>query len=125
MPLEPACNLLGVTLPSMNAEDCDTRLTCVGVIGTEMLCCNEGGVYELVRLPVPSRGRPPLPLSDSLSKLDFTNSLAIFRTNTALSVSASRRIASKRGCSLISESSLGSHMLRTIRRRLSRPTAFL
>ena len=45
LPLEDAaCNRLGVMLPSMKAEDCDTRLTCVGVIGTEMLCCSEGGV---------------------------------------------------------------------------------
>lgn len=42
---------LGVTLPSMNADDCDTRLTCVGVIGIETLWFREGGVYELVLRP--------------------------------------------------------------------------
>jgi hypothetical protein len=56
--------LLGVTLPSMNAEDAKDRLACVGVIGVDALWCRDGGVYELVRLAIwPGRGRPPLPLS--------------------------------------------------------------
>lgn len=43
---EGATPRLGVTLPSINAEDCDTRLTCVGVIGVggiETLCWRDGG----------------------------------------------------------------------------------
>jgi len=49
-PFEAACTRLGVTLPSMKADDCDIRLI-VGVIGIETLWFNDGGVYELVRLP--------------------------------------------------------------------------
>jgi hypothetical protein len=35
---------LGVILPSTKAEDVDTRLTCVGVSGADILWCNPGGV---------------------------------------------------------------------------------
>ena len=35
---------LGVTLPSMKAEDKEGRLECVGVIGAEPLLFSEGGV---------------------------------------------------------------------------------
>ena len=37
LPFEGAAIRLGVTLPSMKAEDADARFTCVGVIGTDML----------------------------------------------------------------------------------------
>jgi hypothetical protein len=51
LPFGAACSRLGVTLPSMKADDCDTRLILVGVIGIETLWFRDGGVYELVRLP--------------------------------------------------------------------------
>jgi hypothetical protein len=87
-PFEGATILLGVTLPSTNAEDDDIRPTCVGVSGADILCCNPGGVKELVRFE--DRGLPLVPMSVSFSRLVFTNSLAMFRTRTALSFSARR-----------------------------------
>jgi hypothetical protein len=44
LPFGAACIRLGVTLPSMKVDDCETRLTCVGVMGVETLWCKEGGV---------------------------------------------------------------------------------
>ena len=125
--LGAAATLLGVTLASTNTE-CDTLLAWVGVIGVDVLCWSDGGVYELVRLATwVGRGRPPLLPSESLSKLDLTRSFAIFLTNTALSFSARRWMVSKRLWPRIpsASSSLVSQMLRTIRSKLSLTTAFL
>ena len=44
LPFGAACIRLGVAVPSMKVDDCETRLTCVGVIGVETLWCKEGGV---------------------------------------------------------------------------------
>ena len=78
---------------------------------------------ELERLP----GLRLLTLMPNLSfiSLDLISSLAIFRTNTAPSFSASLWIVSSRPYRLMSApcSSLASQMLRTIRRRLRRTTA--
>lgn len=93
LPFGGAAIRLGVTLPSIKAEDADDRPICVGVSGADILCCSPGGVKELFRLA--ARGRPLPPLSGSLSRLVLTSSLAIFRTRTALSFSARRWIASK------------------------------
>lgn len=80
---------------------------------------------ELARLAFLRLLLPPLMPSLSFSSLDLISSLAIFRTKTAPSTSASRWIASTRPYWLIRPpcSSLASQMLRMIRRRLSLTTA--
>lgn len=87
--------LRGVMLPSMNALDCDMRLPCVGVIGFEMLDCNVGGVYELVRIKL-CLLLTALSVSFDCSIVDLTSSLAMFLTSTALSDSASDSTASNK-----------------------------
>jgi hypothetical protein len=59
--LDGTAILLGVTLPSTNDEGIDPRPAWVGVMGVDILLCNDGGVNELVRFDIwPGRGRPPL-----------------------------------------------------------------
>lgn len=85
----------GVTLPSMNALDCE-RVPWVGVLGVKIPDSKLGDVYGLF-LRMLCLLRAPLPLSLSRSTVDLTSSLAMFLTNTAPSFSANTSIALKSG----------------------------